>query len=121
LTFPAEQFDFVLLVTVICFVADVARLFDEMCRVLRPGGQLVVGCIDRYSALGRLYEVRRAGDKFYGEATFYAVAAFAYHAGFGTLQFCQTLFGEPEESVPLEPARGGYGEGAFVVLSGRRS
>lgn len=42
LLFPSEQFDYALMVTVICFLDDVAAVFQEAARVLKPGGSLVV-------------------------------------------------------------------------------
>lgn len=59
LPFRDGQFDIVLLVTVICFVDDVSTLLRELRRVLKSGGQLIIGFINRNSKLGRLYESRR--------------------------------------------------------------
>lgn len=50
LPFPAERFDLVLAVTVLCFVDEPARAVGEMARVLRPGGLLVLGDLGRWSA-----------------------------------------------------------------------
>jgi len=122
LPFPDGRFDFALLVTVICFVADVPVLLRETWRVLKPGGRLIVGFIDRNSALGRLYESRKESDQFYRQAHFYSAAqvgAYTLQVGFDRLEFCQTLFGLPGERPEIEPVRDGYGEGAFVVLNAR--
>lgn len=123
LPFPDDRFDFALLVTVICFVDDVATLLQETWRMLKPGGRLILGFIDRNSALGRLYESRKESDSFYRQARFYAagqVADDVLQAGFDRLEFCQTLSGLPGEAPEIEPVRAGYGEGAFVVLSARK-
>jgi ubiquinone/menaquinone biosynthesis C-methylase UbiE len=123
LPFVAAQFDFVLLVTVICFVADVSTLLHEMYRVLKHSGQLIVGFIDRQSFLGRLYESRRNTDKFYRGAKFYSVTevvACAQQVGFGHLQFCQTIFGLPSNVSSTQPTCGGHGQGAFVVMSAEK-
>lgn len=121
--FPDGQFDFALLVTVICFVDDVPVLLREAWRVLKPGGRLILGFIDRDSALGRLYESHKETDSFYRQARFYAaaqVAAYAVQVGFDRLEFCQTLSGLPRETLDIERVRAGYGEGAFVVLSTKK-
>jgi SAM-dependent methyltransferase len=123
LPFPAGGFDYALLVTVICFVDDVPALLGEARRVLKTSGRLIVGFIDRNSALGQLYESRKESDEFYRPAHFYSAAQVADHvrqAGFGRLESCQTLFGLPGEAPEIEPVRAGYGAGAFVVLNARK-
>jgi ubiquinone/menaquinone biosynthesis C-methylase UbiE len=46
LPFRDGQFDFVLMVTVICFVADVYRLLQEVRRVLKTAGRVIIGFVD---------------------------------------------------------------------------
>ncbi len=124
LPFRDEQFDLVLLVTVICFVDDVPTLLLELGRVLKPGGRLVIGFINRNSELGRRYESTKEASAFYRDARFYSVedvAAWVRGAGFGSPHFCQTLLDVPGDWSPRElEIRDGYGEGAFVVLSARK-
>jgi SAM-dependent methyltransferase len=50
LPFPAQRFDVVFAVTVLCFVDEPAQAVAEMARVLRPGGVLVLGELGRWSA-----------------------------------------------------------------------
>jgi ubiquinone/menaquinone biosynthesis C-methylase UbiE len=124
LPFRDGQFDTVLLVTVICFVDDVPTLLRELRRVLKRGGHLLIGFMNRNSELGRLYEQRKEGSVFYRDAHFYSVervAGWVEEAGFGALRFCQTLFGGPDEfpTKGLE-VREGSSDGAFVVLSARK-
>jgi SAM-dependent methyltransferase len=73
LPFAAEEFDYALMVTTICFVDDLGAAFREAARVLKPGGRLVVGFIDRDSPLGKLYAACKDNDPFYAHATFYSV------------------------------------------------
>jgi len=117
------QFDVVLLVTVICFVDDVPVLLRELSRVLKTGGHLVIGFINRNSELGRSYEERKEVSTFYRDARFYAVeevAGWVKEVGFNDLRVCQTLFGPPDQlSTGDLDVREGSGEGAFVVLSAR--
>jgi hypothetical protein len=42
--------------------------------VLKPGGQAVVGLVDRDSPLGTKYQEHKTQHVFYREATFYSVA-----------------------------------------------
>ncbi len=123
LPFRDGQFDFVLMVTVICFVADVSELLRETCRVLKAAGRLIIGFIDRESALGQLYESRKETDQFYRQARFYSaaeVADYTRRAGFNRLEYCQTVFGVPIRTFQVDPVRTGYGKGAFVVLSAEK-
>lgn len=124
LPFRDGQFDVVLLVTVICFVDDVPTLFRELRRVLKTDGQLIIGFINRDSERGRSYESRKDASMFYREARFYSVAEVADRvkaAGFGSLRFCQTLFGNPSEGAPKDlEIRDGFRDGAFVVLSAQK-
>ena len=123
LPFHDDQFDFALLVTVVCFVSSVRVLFQEVRRVLKPGGRIILGFIDRNSPLGQMYEAHKANDTFYRVARFYSVADIAdrvRQTGFGAMQFCQTIFGVPGDAPAIQPMRDGYGEGAFVVLSAKK-
>ncbi|MFQ5953508.1 MAG: class I SAM-dependent methyltransferase [Kiloniellales bacterium] len=58
LPFPAERFDVVVVVTVLCFVEDAAPVFREMARVLRPGGRLVVGELGKWSSWAAIRRIR---------------------------------------------------------------
>lgn len=120
LPFGDNQLDFALLVTVVCFVKDVSQLLHEARRVIKVGGKVIVGFIDKDSALGQLYESHKDADKFYKEAHFYSapeIVALIRQAGFGQLQFCQTIMGLPNESMTAYQVHDGYGEGAFVAVS----
>ena len=55
LPFPPEQFDVVTAITILCFVDDATPVFQEISRVMRPGGRFVIGELGKWSlwAAGR--------------------------------------------------------------------
>ena len=64
LPFADESFDFVLMVTAICFFNDPLQPLQEARRVLKPSGRVVVGMIDKDSPIGKSYEEGRAESMF---------------------------------------------------------
>lgn len=54
LPFADGAFDLVFAMTVLCFVADADAAVREMARVLRPGGRLVLGELNRWSSWAAL-------------------------------------------------------------------
>jgi SAM-dependent methyltransferase len=123
LPFSAEEFDFILMVTTICFLDDIDAAFKEAWRVLKPGGHVVIGFVDRESPLGQKYETARSENIFYREATFYSVPEVLAHlekAGFGEFAFAQTIFRDLSQIEGPEPVKEGYGEGSFVVIRAKK-
>lgn len=49
LPFRDAQFDVVTAITILCFVDDALPVFEEIARVLRPGGRLVIGELGKWS------------------------------------------------------------------------
>lgn len=122
LPFANGAFAAVLVVTTLCFVADMATHLAEARRVLGPGGVLVAGLIDRESPLGRAYRERQAESPFYAPAHFHSsdeIAAALADAGLEPEAWAQTLF--PDAGEGVQPTLPGRGEGSFVVVRARRS
>ena len=117
LPFSDGLFDFVLMVTTICFVDDVAQSLKEAFRVLKTGGCIIVGFVDRDSELGKQYSEKKESSRFYKDATFFStpeVLTYLKASGFLITNVLQTLIpGELPETI-LE----GSGKGAFVVIKG---
>jgi SAM-dependent methyltransferase len=115
------EFDAALMVTTVCFLDDVRASFAEAHRVIKPGGCIVVGFIDKDSRIGRLYQQLRAKSPFYRIASFYSaseVLQLLKQAGFRDISFVQTIFRDLPEIVQVEPIRPGSGEGSFLVARG---
>jgi SAM-dependent methyltransferase len=120
LPFAAGSFDYVLVVTTICFVDSAAKMLAEAHRVLKSGGRLVIGFIDRESDLGQDYLMHQADSVFYREATFYSadeVGRLLLETGFSINGRVQTLFHPLAEIREIEALRAGHGQGAFVVMA----
>ncbi len=121
--FPDAQFDYALMVTVICFLDDILASFKEAHRILKRKGSLVIGFIDRNSSLGMLYDKHKDESVFYKDAHFYSVkevVRYLKEAGFREFTITQTLFQPLNEIDRIEPPRAGHGEGSFVVLRARK-
>jgi len=119
LPFKDLQFNFVLMVTTICFVDNLNLTFKEAYRVLKSGGYLIVGFIDKGSAVGKLYQQQKKKSKFYKIATFFSVDEVIHHlkrVGFKNFSFVQTIFHNLSEIRSIEPIKKGYGKGSFVVV-----
>lgn len=119
LPFKDGVFDFVLMVTSICFFDDVSAAFNETWRVLKRGGSIIIGFVDSQSGLGKRYIEKKERSRFYREATFYSVPELTSHlenSGFSDFEFNQTVF--MEEQTSGVKVRKGYGEGSFVVIKG---
>jgi len=85
LPFRGGSFDLVLIVTALCFFCDVARALGEACRVLMPGGSLLVAFIDSEGELGKRYAAERRTSRFMRDARFVSedeVRAMLEEAGF---------------------------------------
>jgi ubiquinone/menaquinone biosynthesis C-methylase UbiE len=124
LPFEDESFDFVLMVTVLCFLADPFRALREATRVLKPRGRLIIGMIDPDSPLGRASETNKEKSKFYRQAKFNPVGQvlkWLDDLGYADLKTCQTIFQDSATVMVPQPVNEGHGEGVFVVIAGEKS
>jgi ubiquinone/menaquinone biosynthesis C-methylase UbiE len=123
LPFMDSEFDFVLMVTVVCFLDDVRRAFGEARRVLKEGGIFLVAFIDRSSPLGKSYSEHKDENEFYRHANFYSameIEQLLNESGFKNMEFVQTVFHSPSEINEVEEVRPGHGQGGFTVVSSVR-
>ena len=119
LPFADSSFDFVLIVATLCFVQDPLQALREAKRVLKPGGYIIIGLIDKESFLGKLYESKKKESKFYRHATFYAikqVSDWLKRLELEDVKTGQTIFKLPQEMTAIESVKAGYGEGGFIVI-----
>ena len=76
LPFNNNSFDFVLMVTTICFLEDPLQALREIRRILRPTGKIIIGMLDKDSLLGKEYEHKKQHSKFYQYALFIQLIRF---------------------------------------------
>ena len=115
LPFKEESFDFILMVTTICFVDDLFKSFKEAYRVLKPKSFIVIGFVDRESELGKKYQLKREKSRFYKHATFYSteeVISALRELKFKIETIRQTVFSKDKMGM----IKDGYREGNFVVI-----
>ncbi|MCK4466922.1 MAG: class I SAM-dependent methyltransferase [Desulfobacterales bacterium] len=123
LPFDDAGFDFVLMVTTVCFVDNIRKALLEAHRVLSHGGFLIIGFVDRNSMVGQTYLDHQNENVFYKDATFFSVDELDEligQAGFKDLTFKQTIFKTLSRTTRDEPFKPGHGEGSFVVIRGRK-
>ncbi len=116
-------YDFVLMVTTVCFVDDIGKALLEAHRVLSHGGFLIIGFVDRNSMVGQTYLDHQNENVFYKDATFFSVDELDElmdQAGFKDLTFKQTIFKTLSRTTRDEQVKPGHGEGSFVVIRGRK-
>lgn len=73
LPYRPGSFDHVLMMTVICFVPEPLPLFREAFRVLAPGGELVVGFLEREGEIAVQYRQEKTKGRFLRHARFPSV------------------------------------------------
>lgn len=121
LPFRSEAFGAVLMVVTLCFLEDALQTLRECARVLKPGGGLIAGEVERDSAWGRLYQEKgQQGHPFYAHARFYnwwETGQLMLRAGLRLVRCTSTLCqGPPAPAIP-EPAQDGIAPNAsFVCL-----
>lgn len=124
LPYRSATFELVLFVTTICFVDDLTASLREAHRVLRPGGSILLGYIDKESRVGKHYQAVKDENPFYRDATFYStetVLDVLETVGFSDIEVRQTIFQMPDEMDAVAPVKEGYGDGSFVALGAGKS
>jgi len=119
LPYESLQFDFVLMNYCISYFESLQKAFKEAFRVLKPGGPLVVGFIEKNSRIGHYYKTAKAQSIYYKQARFFSVQEVEkelLNAGFSNLQFSQTLFNDLDDIKSVEPSIPGYGEGSYILI-----
>jgi ubiquinone/menaquinone biosynthesis C-methylase UbiE len=124
LPIATASFDFVLMVTVLCFLQNPLQALVEATRVLKPRGCLIIGMIDPDSPLGRSYEANKEKSRFYRQARFHPVSQvlkWLEDLGYQNPKTCQTIFQDVETLTAAETVKEDHDEGGFVIISAQKS
>ncbi len=124
LPYPDKSRDFVLMVTVICFVDNVTKAFKEVNRILKDNGILIVSFIDKESPIGKAYEENKEQSVFYKDATFFGtseVLDLLKKNDFNIEKIYQTIYGDVSNIKSAQKPLEGYGKGSFVVIKANKN
>lgn len=117
LPYSNEQFDFVVMVAVDCFVDDIDKSYSEVYRVLKQGGLIIVGILDKNGTVAKRYEAKKAPNNVYWYSHFHTTeetVTLLKKTGFSDFGFCQTLI--VPDPLTVEQPMPGYGKGSFMVI-----
>jgi ubiquinone/menaquinone biosynthesis C-methylase UbiE len=123
LPFKRQSFDLVLIVAALSLFKDPIQALSEATGVLKPGGQIVIGILDRSSLHGDYYESGKKEGRFSSGARFLStveVSGWLADLGFKEIKTCQTLYMQPEKIEHIELPQKGFGTGSFAVISARK-
>ena len=122
---PVEDslYDFALLVTTVCFLEEPELAFNEVYRVLKAEGFIIIGLIEKESNLGKKYEEKKSESKFYKNANFHSVVEIKEKlkkSGFSNIECVQAILpGDANDNYEPE-VKQGYGKGSFIVLRAQK-
>jgi ubiquinone/menaquinone biosynthesis C-methylase UbiE len=124
LPYENGSYDYALMVTTICFVDDPQKSIREIHRILKPRGELVIGFVDKDSAVGREYLKNKEKSLFYKEAVFFStkeVNRFLRDNGFTIKLTVQTVFGPLNLVKKIQQPESGSSKGSFVVINAKKN
>jgi len=115
-----EHFDAAFMITTLCFVRDIDRAFEELHRVLVPGGCALVAFIPSDSPFGALYQSAGTSDPFFRSSVLRprtTILEALKRAGFVIDRAVHTLTtGVASANDRPEEPREGWKGGSFVVV-----
>ncbi len=123
LPYENESIEFALMVTAICFVDNTVKSLNEIYRILKPGGEVIIGFVDKNSPVGKIYLKHKNESLFYKEATFFStneIISLLKNAGFSIEKINQTVFGLLHEVTEVQMPEKGFGKGSFVVIRAKK-
>lgn len=120
LPFKRQSFDLILIVTALFLFKDPVQSLREATRVLKPGGQILIGMLDKDSLPGQYYNSKKKESRYSSEAWLLSVVEvkeWLKEQGYENIETCQAIFNKPEEIEEIEEVKQGTGEGLLAVIS----
>jgi len=110
------SFDFAIMVAVDPFVQDIQKTYNEIYRIIRQGGKLIVGTLHKDGEVAKKYMAMKDSE-VYKSATFHTVDETINQlkmSGFEGFSTCQSLIemnpNKVEKPIPI------HDKGSFVVI-----
>ena len=100
-----EEFDYILMVTTICFVKNPLKTIQNCYKALKKKGVLLIAFVDLNSPLGKIYEKNKQKSKFYKEAIFFTkedIINLMKKAGFKEFECVENLYGDSLDNLKFE-------------------
>lgn len=123
LPYNNESTEFALMVTAICFVDNPTKSLNEIHRILKSGGEVIVGFVDKDSPVGKIYLQHKNESLFHKDATFFStseIISLLEKTGFRVEKIKQTVFGLLHEVTEVQLSEEGYGTGSFVAIKAKK-
>jgi len=123
LPYPSGSFDFVLMVTTICFVDDPDKSIAEVYRILKNKGKFIIAFVDKDSPVGKQYLKHKNESIFYKDATFFStleIVDLLKKNKFEITNTVQTVFGKLDEVKQIQDPIESFGIGSFVVIKAEK-
>lgn len=118
--FANDSFDYVLMVTVDCFLNNILKALSEINRILKKNGFLVIAFLDRDTELGDIYDKNKHLHESYKNASFNSaeeMVKYLEKSGFTVKDKRQTIYSLENK---YQEVREGTGKGLFAVLKGEK-
>jgi len=124
--FPAGIFGGVFILFTLCFVAEPMPVLTEAKRVLKAGGGMILGIINKESRWGKLYLSKKAeSHPLYQYANLFRIAEVTEMVrapGLTIEGYSSTLYNPPDEKLREEVVSKGFVKGAgFVCILAKKS
>ena len=115
-----RAYQFALMVTVDCFLADTIKAFSEVWRILVCKGTFIIAFLDKATPLGKRYEENKHLHRSYQNANFHTAKEIEHlliEAGFAIQERKQTIFSLENNEQEIKD---GVGEGLFAVIKAEK-